>query len=130
MTKRVEYATVLERRQGQAYVHYINQDKRLDEWVDEADCRPADDVLEENATVQRTRRRRTTPMFSRQGSYSDDAQPLHEEDGPPVTEEEIDIKHHKQITAQRNFETVHFGKYQIKTWFVSSCYVGTVLMTY
>jgi histone acetyltransferase HTATIP/histone acetyltransferase MYST1 len=115
-----EYATILERRQSQVYVHYVNQDKRLDEWVDEADCRPADDVLEGNATASQNQKRRTPafsrPGSSRPGSYSDDALLPQEEDGPPITEEELDIKHHKQITAQRNFETVHFGKYQIKTW--------------
>jgi histone acetyltransferase MYST1 len=33
--------------------------------------------------------------------------------------EEYDIQHHKQITAQKNFEMVNFGKWQMKTWSVS-----------
>ncbi|KAG6331645.1 hypothetical protein ID866_7446, partial [Astraeus odoratus] len=38
---------------------------------------------------------------------------------PPMTEEELDIQHHKQITAQRNFDKVNFGRWQIKTWYFS-----------
>jgi len=33
-----------------------------------------------------------------------------------MTEEDYDIQHHKQITAQRNFDRVHFGGWQVKTW--------------
>lgn len=33
-----------------------------------------------------------------------------------MTEEDYDIQHHKQITAQRNFDMVNFGDWQIKTW--------------
>jgi len=36
---------------------------------------------------------------------------------PLMTEEELDIQQHKQITAQRNFDKVNFGKWQIKTWY-------------
>ncbi|KIK04139.1 hypothetical protein K443DRAFT_93701 [Laccaria amethystina LaAM-08-1] len=36
-----------------------------------------------------------------------------------MTEEDYDIQHHKQITAQRNFDFVNFGEYQIKTWYFS-----------
>ncbi|PCH33078.1 acyl-CoA N-acyltransferase [Wolfiporia cocos MD-104 SS10] len=37
----------------------------------------------------------------------------------PITEEEYDIQHHKQITARRNFDKVVFGQWQIKTWYFS-----------
>lgn len=39
---------------------------------------------------------------------------------PLMTEEELDIQQHKQITAQRNFDRVNFGKWQIKTWYAIS----------
>lgn len=107
---------VLERSKGQVYVHYINQDKRLDEWIDERDCRPAEDMSERRDGRSRKRKRHTSAS-SGLGSHSDDTLPLHEED-VPLTEEEIDLQTHKQITAQRNFETVHFGNWQIKTWYV------------
>lgn len=39
----------------------------------------------------------------------------------PMTEEEYDIEHHKQITSQRNFDHVYFGDWQIKIWCVLAC---------
>lgn len=114
----LKYATILERRRGQLYVHYVNQDKRLDEWVDEEDCRPADEDPEASVSTSRKRKRRS-PESSRPSSYSDDTQLVQEEEPPLLTEEDLDVKHHKQITAQRNFEIVHFGEYQIKTWYFS-----------
>lgn len=35
-----------------------------------------------------------------------------------MTEEDFDIEHHKKITAQRNFDKVYFGDWEIKTWSV------------
>ena len=48
----------------------------------------------------------------------------------PMTEEELDIEQHKQITSQRNFDKVNFGKWQIKTWYAHPpfCFVCTVRM--
>lgn len=40
------------------------------------------------------------------------------DEGVSMTEEEYDIQHHKQITAQRNFDKVYFAHFQIKTWYV------------
>jgi hypothetical protein len=34
-----------------------------------------------------------------------------------MTEEEYDMEHHKQISAVKNFEKVHFGFWLIKTWY-------------
>ena len=33
-----------------------------------------------------------------------------------LTEEDIDIREHRKITAKRNFDKVNFGRWQIKTW--------------
>jgi histone acetyltransferase HTATIP/histone acetyltransferase MYST1 len=38
----------------------------------------------------------------------------------PLTEEELDMREHRQITATRNFDKVNFGQWQIKTWYVLS----------
>ena len=38
---RTEQAHVLERHGDEVYVHYVNTDKRLDEWVAQRDVRPA-----------------------------------------------------------------------------------------
>jgi hypothetical protein len=37
ITEKVE---VLDRRDGEAYVHYVNTDKRMDEWVSDSLIRP------------------------------------------------------------------------------------------
>ncbi|KAH7884038.1 acyl-CoA N-acyltransferase [Phlebopus sp. FC_14] len=36
-----------------------------------------------------------------------------------MTDEDLDIQYHRQITAQRNFDRVNFGQWQIKTWYFS-----------
>ncbi len=41
-----------------------------------------------------------------------------------MTEEDFDFEHHQQITAQRNFDKVNFGHWQIKTWYVSRAQVS------
>ena len=118
-----EYATILERREGQVYVHYVNQDKRLDEWVDETDCEPVDKDSERDAPTSRKRKRR---VFESSRPVSCDTQ-LALGGEPSIIIEDLDLKQHKQITAQRNFETVHFGNYQIKTWYVRSCPLSALL---
>ena len=115
MTDIPEYASILQRREGQVYVHYIDQDKRLDEWVDETDCKAVDKDMEKNVPTSRKRKRRMLES-SRPSLCDIQLAPDRE-----LSAEDLDIKQHKQITAQRNFETVHFGNYQIKTWYVCSC---------
>ena len=35
-----------------------------------------------------------------------------------LTEEELDARQHKQLTAQRNFDMIIFDEYKIKPWYV------------
>ncbi|KAJ3489397.1 hypothetical protein NLI96_g2173 [Meripilus lineatus] len=143
------HAHVLERRPREVYVHYVNTDKRLDEWVSESAVRPAGGH-EEGTTNNsipagagnRKRKRRSVErevLGSRAGSElsggvrgqegeSSGAVGGHaageggEGQGSStvaITEEEYDIEHHKQITAKRNFDKVNFGRWQIKTWYFS-----------
>ena len=125
-------AHVLERQGDDLYVHYVNADKRLDEWVSERDVRPNTDTHEDgvvsngNGTSRKRKRGSTEGQGEgnsrRTGSPGrlDTQPPLKVEDlGPAaITEEEYDIQHHKQITAKRNFDKVIFGRWQIKTWYV------------
>lgn len=46
-----------------------------------------------------------------------------------MTEEEFDIKHHKQITAKRNFDKVNFGQWRIKTWCVPHIIMDLTFLT-
>jgi hypothetical protein len=112
-------------------VHYLNTDKRLDEWVPDSACIEA----RQEAQAQAVHKRRVSlrsagrstsvsparpptpgPSSSRQTTGPDMTLPLAEP--PTMTEEDFDIHHHKQITAQRNFDKVNFGKWQMKTWCV------------
>ncbi|KAG6868159.1 hypothetical protein C0993_007049 [Termitomyces sp. T159_Od127] len=206
-------AHVLQRRDREAYVHYVGTDKRLDEWVAEERCfiptpnppsyRPnldpsfhsnpagpsttnrqpqfgvfslatgkssvlagpgmlvgpgvtglsstpstapdAQDMAAEenfsaskNATGMKRKRgrppRNTQQQQRRQNQGNENASastapvqelPPEQEVHTPtpkdlvLTEEEYDIHQHKQITANRNFEYVYFGEWQVKTWYFS-----------
>ncbi|KZT08983.1 acyl-CoA N-acyltransferase [Laetiporus sulphureus 93-53] len=127
-----QHAYVLERRGDEVYVHYVNSDKRLDEWLPQAAVRPAGSH-EANMAGSATYRKRkrgsvdeetsASTRLSRSPAQSDVlAAGLAGTDtveDPPITEEEYDIEHHKQITAKRNFDKVIFGRWEIKTWYFS-----------
>ncbi|RPD59449.1 acyl-CoA N-acyltransferase [Lentinus tigrinus ALCF2SS1-6] len=131
-------ANILERHGEEVYVHYVNTDKRLDEWVAERDVRPAGGHEAEvaanghsNGATRKRKRGSTDGQSSRRGSLvqaNGDAatgsehpedQDANRADTSTITEEEYDIEHHKQITAKRNFDKVIFGKWQIRTWYFS-----------
>jgi len=99
----------------------------MDEWVSEDAC--MEEQLEPTLPRQGGRKRKrgrqaespSPGTSSSTGGQDGPAIPLengiNEEPKEIVmTEEDYDIQHHKQITAQRNFDFVNFGDYQIKTW--------------
>jgi len=94
---------VLDHREHEVYVHYLNTDKRMDEWVLKSHLRG----------LHTERQNSPTPSSS-------SALPVASGSGQRVemTEEEYDLKHHKKITEHRNFEYVWFGGCMIKTWCV------------
>ncbi|KIJ68858.1 hypothetical protein HYDPIDRAFT_37281 [Hydnomerulius pinastri MD-312] len=128
-----QLAQVLQyRSDGHAYVHYEGSDKRLDEWVPESELRPVEpgsDALPSGVTSGNGKRKRedspshagSPPASARTSSSERTPGPDAEEPAPQqtMTEEDFDIQHHKQITAQRNFDQVNFGQWQIKTWYFS-----------
>ncbi|KAJ7182563.1 acyl-CoA N-acyltransferase [Mycena crocata] len=114
-----QQAQILQRRQGQIYVHYVNQDKRMDEWIPEADWMPS-----ATDSHHSRKRKRTSQQDSDDGSPTPDGELSAEENGVErgtmvVSEEDFDFEHHKKITAQRNFDKVHFGDWLIRTWYFS-----------
>ena len=134
----LEQAHVLDRHDQEVYVHYVNSDKRMDEWVSESCVRPAGVREADGATNGVTRKRK---RGSPDGSYSRKGSSTRSSSGVPsgsvhpegtefvsasasvsranasvITEDEFDIEHQKQITAKRNFEKVIFGRWQIRTW--------------
>ena len=99
----------------------------MDEWVSEDAC--MEEQLEPKQARQGGRKRKrgrqaespSPGTSSSTGGRDGFTMPLengvNEEPKEIVmTEEDYDIQHHKQITAQRNFDFVNFGDYQIKTW--------------
>ncbi|KAJ6466999.1 acyl-CoA N-acyltransferase [Mycena sanguinolenta] len=105
----------------QVYVHYVNQDKRMDEWIPEVDFMPS------ATDSQHPRKRKRSQQAEGEGDSDEDSAPdaelSAEENGVErtmvISEEDYDFEHHKQITAQRNFDKVHFGKWLIRTWYFS-----------
>ncbi|KAF7377728.1 Histone acetyltransferase [Mycena sanguinolenta] len=114
-----QQAQILNRRQDQVYVHYVNQDKRMDEWIPEADFMPS----ATDPHHLRKRKRSQPGEGDSDGELTPDAELSAEENGVErtmvISEEDYDFEHHKQITAQRNFDKVHFGKWLIRTWYFS-----------
>ncbi|KAF9648528.1 acyl-CoA N-acyltransferase [Thelephora ganbajun] len=132
---------------GHAYVHYLNTDKRLDEWISEELIRPAAEH-EARTTIMGPSSSTTNGIQTRKRKRgSDAAQPspttrrvsgavntqpgTPREEGIPngagaqptlpreLTEEEYDIQQHRKLFSKRNFDKVVFGQWQIKTWYFS-----------
>lgn len=130
-----EFVQVLQHRSsdGHAYVHYEGSDKRMDEWIPGSELRrvePDSDALPSGTNNGKRKREESTsrlgsPANSTRASSLEttilpDAQIAAAESQDTMTEEDFDVENYKQITAQRNFDTVNFGQWQIKTWYVSS----------
>lgn len=138
-----ELAHVIESDEsGHAYVHYLNTDKRLDEWVSEELIRPATEHEAGPTTmgpsssttngIQTRKRKRGSESSSaaRRVSNAANAQPATPAEEATngtgtqqtqlreLTEEEYDIQQHRKLFSKRNFDKVVFGQWQIKTWCV------------
>ncbi|KAF8531027.1 acyl-CoA N-acyltransferase [Gautieria morchelliformis] len=125
-------AQVLHRRAGgEVYVHFLNTDRRLDEWVPESQLRVAEPhEITESIEVRGKKRKRMSsyhlgsPSASQNGALggSQDGAGHSAQSGSPdelETEEDSDTGEHLRITAKRNFDRVNFGHWQIKTWYFS-----------
>lgn len=121
-------ANILQRNEGEIYVHYANTDKRMDEWIPESAVREVvDGQADGRSGSNRKRKRRgsrpgtlspTLPALA--GAFNSIPDPgSNGVEEVPMTEEEYDIEHHKKIYKMRNFDKVNFGEWQIKTWFVA-----------
>ncbi|KAJ7103744.1 acyl-CoA N-acyltransferase [Mycena epipterygia] len=113
-----QQAQLLGRREGQIYVHYVNQDKRMDEWIPEVNFMPS-----ATDSHHSRKRKRSSQHDSDEGSPAPDGELSAEENGVErtmvVSEEDYDFQHHKKINAQRNFDKVQFGDWLIRTWYFS-----------
>ena len=118
-----ESAHVLQRRDGEVYVHYVNTDKRMDEWVPEESCRRDGDVAP--LSIESTNRKRKHKSYSLEPSalngfalrsaYGEN-KGSHMPTEIVMTEEDFDLQHHQQLRAQRNFDVIIFDVWKIKPW--------------
>ena len=115
-------AEIIERRQEkkswQYYVHYIDFDKRLDEWIpasrvgrlDGAIARAPSVKLSEGSDQKMTRR------LKRQFEEINHVSPA-VEDLPPI-DQHLE-KEHQEKTKVKNIQVVELGRYEIDTWYFS-----------
>ncbi|KAM6497798.1 acyl-CoA N-acyltransferase [Amanita muscaria] len=120
-----QHAYILDRHGDEVYVHYLNTDKRLDEWIPKANLRLAQAdadtsngvALETTTRLAGTKRKRGA--YQLESSRARGGEELQEEATITISEEDYDLEQHKRLFAQRNFDKVHFGEWQIKTWYFS-----------
>lgn len=119
----------LQHSESEFYVHYVGTDKRMDEWVDERlvtdGMPPAGTSLAAGMTGQKRKRKSTISNGGGSQMRMDIAESSRREvdagettkaADAPMTEEELDLREHRKLTATRNFDKVNFGQWQIKTW--------------
>ena len=144
---RLDFAHVVESDEsGNAYVHYLNTDKRLDEWVSDEFIRPAtehearvaimgpsssttngiqtrkrkrdSDAAQPSPTSRRVSNAAATQPDAARGEGTSNGAGTQPIQPRELTEEEYDIQQHRKLFSKRNFDRVVFGQWQIKTWCV------------
>ncbi|KAF5338257.1 hypothetical protein D9758_012858 [Tetrapyrgos nigripes] len=140
---REEPVIILQERDGdepEVYIHYVNLEKRHDDWVPKSLLQPMQSTSAAGSTGSagggRKRKRAGSQSGSLPGSRSRSVSSLSEPEDPEhhsglvaqngvnqttviMTEDEFDFQHHRKIYAQRNFDKVIFGQWLIKTWYFS-----------
>lgn len=124
---------MIERGRDQVYVHFLNKDKRLDDWVPESLTRPVAEgeqiEIESDLPIRGHKRKRSvgsctstpddTTHQERVTNNGLDTEDPFVNGGAGNTSEEDDIAEHQLLTRRRNFDMVNFGDWQMKTWYVS-----------
>jgi len=85
------------------YVHYIDFDRRLDEWVtvERIDATPIGDTSSSN-------------------KYKKAKRKLNEDEGKPEDKQNLAAtieKEHEEITRVKNIQSISFGRYNVATWY-------------
>ncbi|KAH0838749.1 acyl-CoA N-acyltransferase [Lanmaoa asiatica] len=106
-----EFVQVLQHRSSDChtYVHYEGSDKRLDEWIPRSELRRVEPDSDALPSGTNNGKRKWEESTSRPGSPTNSTR----------AKEDFDVRHYKQMTAQRNFDKVNFGQWQIRTWYFS-----------
>jgi histone acetyltransferase MYST1 len=108
---------IVKRRDENVFVHYVGLDRRMDEWIPEANCRQikkrgrpptkkraVTESPESQVTSSASRRRSVAPMLNGKANVKE----------VEMTEEEFDLLQHK--LPDKNFEKVYFGNWEVKVW--------------
>ena len=106
-------ASILDRRPGEVFVHYLGTDKRLDEWVSADNIRattPTRDSISPGRETSPPRRVNGTSTRKRRRSAS----PPKIHDTREATQPPPALP--TMASTRRNFDKVNFGTWQIKTW--------------
>ena len=128
-----EFVHVLQHRpsDGHPYVRYEGSDKRLDQWIPGPELRrvePPSDALPSGANNGKRKRETSTsrPVSPTNSTRASSFGATRLPDAKTITalqdtmtEDDFDVQHYKQNAAQRNFDKVNFGRWQIKTWYVA-----------
>jgi len=106
----------------QYYVHYINCDKRLDEWVEKEcfDLESIEDVSKYVAALNPLSPMGTENKFTRQQKRKHDelTVPQQSAEDLPASQHALE-KEHEEATKIRNIERITLGQYEIDTWYFS-----------
>jgi histone acetyltransferase MYST1 len=108
-------------RPTQFYVHYVEFDRRLDEWVEadhfdlsgETNEMESGDEQSPGANGDKVERKITRTMKRKLDEIH---HVQHEAEDPQTVALE---KEHEEITKVKNIEVIEFGKYEIDTWYFS-----------
>jgi len=106
---------ILERRPGTKegtwdyYVHYVEFNRRLDEWVTE-DQLSTDKEKEKEEKAERNERIKTRQTKRKAHEITHN-----KEDTKPSALE----KEHEEITKVKNIQTIEIGKFEVDTWYFS-----------
>ncbi|KAE9397255.1 acyl-CoA N-acyltransferase [Gymnopus androsaceus JB14] len=108
------------------YVHYVNLEKRNDEWLPKSLLHPmpSTSALPNGATVPSRKRKRqskgSASASRSQSVESEDAWKSDDVNGKAtkimtMTKRNTILKHHKKLYSRRNFDQVYIGEWLIKT---------------
>jgi hypothetical protein len=129
-TESSEIVTIISKKRGEAYIHYIHKDKRLDEWVPEDSLRrPSPEHLKIAESVilgPASSVKRKRDAGDGESGY------LSGKEGGVIqmSEKAYDLEQHAKARATRNINYVVFADWRIKTWCVSDLFSYYIIQHY
>eukprot|EP01087_Luapelamoeba_hula_P016317 TRINITY_DN5015_c0_g2_i1.p1 TRINITY_DN5015_c0_g2~~TRINITY_DN5015_c0_g2_i1.p1 ORF type:complete len:447 (-),score=87.16 TRINITY_DN5015_c0_g2_i1:41-1381(-) len=117
---RYHQAEIIERRRAKGdenaweyYVHYTEFNRRLDEWVTEADVNPDLSELKKEKKEVKESRVKTRQSVKRKSHQ------ISQKGGEDEHNMSALEKEHEEITKVKNVQVIEVGKYEVDTWYFS-----------